>query len=151
MPVENIWINGRLLIESHQNLAEIKLRRMLSKIVLRLLGGLLALIGLMFLEITAYLALTSTLGSIQSAAVIAIANLFVSALTFVLAKRAWYSRQAIAAEEARGVALAGLKYEAKTLLSDSGKQVLVASLLRLITLGLRSMRKRTAEAQAGQS
>jgi hypothetical protein len=145
---DNIIRNLRVLWRTDRIIAEIRMRHLLLGLGLRALAALIATLGLLMLELSAYFALVQIWSTISAAAALGAVNFVVAAALFALAARRPAGRELELANEIHGASVEALQLEARGLQSQlSGAihdplNVVLPTLLRpLIAIIVKSLKK----------
>ena len=148
MNTENVVKQLRVLWRTDRIIADIRLRHLLIGLGLRAFAALIAVFGLMMLELAAYFALVQVWSAILAAAILGAANCVIAAILFAVAARPPAGRELELANEIHGSAVDALQIEARTLQSQvSGiihhplNGVLPLLLVPLITIIIKSLKK----------
>lgn len=148
MNTENVVKHLRVLWRTDRIIADIRLRHMLVGLGLRAFAALIAVFGLLMLELSAYFALAQIWSSISAAAILGALNFLIAAILFVIAGRPPSGRELELATEIHGSSVDALQLEARMLQSQvSGmihhplNGVLPLLLVPLITIIVKSLKK----------
>jgi hypothetical protein len=79
MNPENVVKHLRVLWRTDRMMADIKMRRLIGGLGLRAFVALIAALGLLMLELSAYLALVQVLNAVYAAAILGLANFAIAA------------------------------------------------------------------------
>jgi hypothetical protein len=148
---ENVVKHLRVLWRTDRIIADIRMRHLLVGIGLRAFAALIAVFGLLMLELSAYFALVQIWSAVSVAAILGAANFVIAAAVFVVAARSPAGRELALANEIHGSSIDALQLEARALQSQlSGvihhplNGVLPLLIVPLITVIIRNLRKRAA-------
>ena len=155
MNTENVVKHLRVLWRTDRIIADIKMRHMLVGLGLRAFAALIAVFGLLMLELSAYFALVQIWSAITAAAVLGAVNFLIAAILFVIAGRPPSGRELELATEIHGSSVEALQIEARALQSQvSGaihnplNSVLPLLIVPLITIIIKSLKKPAAKPAA---
>ncbi|HEY4987349.1 MAG TPA: phage holin family protein [Bradyrhizobium sp.] len=158
MNTENVVKQLRALWRTDRIIAELRTRHMLVGLGLRAFAALIAALGLLMLELSAYFALVQIWSAISAAAILGAVNFLIAAILFAIAARPQAGRELELASEIHGSAVDALQLEARALQSEvSGmvhhplNSVLPMLIVPLITIIIRSLRKHAASAAAANT
>jgi hypothetical protein len=153
MNIESISTNLRVLWRTDRIIADVRMRHMLVGLGLRAFAALIAVFGLLMLELSAYFALVQVWSAIAAAATLGGVNFAIAALLFAIAARPPSGRELELANEIHGSSVDALRLEARALQSQvSGmvhhplNEILPLLIAPLITIIVRSLRKPAASA-----
>jgi hypothetical protein len=153
--IENIVKNLRVLSRTDRLIADIRLRHLLIGLGLRAVAALIAGVGLMMLQLSAYFALVQVLSAISAAAILGAVDLLIAALLFAIAARPPSARQLVLATEIHDSSVEALQLEARALQSQLTaiiqhplNGVLPTLIVPLLTIIIRSLKKPTPSAVA---
>jgi hypothetical protein len=152
---ENVVKHLRVLWRTDRIIADIKLRHMLVGLGLRAFAALIAVFGLLMLELSAYFALVQIWSAISAAAILGGVNFAIAGILFVIAGRPPSGRELELATEIHGSSVEALQIEARALQSQvSGaihnplNSVLPLLIVPLITIIIKSLKKPAAKPAA---
>jgi len=150
MNTENLATYLRMLWRTDRIIADIKMRHLLAGLGLRALAALIAVFGLLMLELSAYFALEKLWNPIYAAAALGLANFVIAALLFAIAARPPSGRELELANQIRDVSVDGLQNEARALhsqvtsfMQNPLEGILPSMILPLITIIIKGLRKRS--------
>jgi hypothetical protein len=148
---ENVVKHLRVLWRTDRTIADIRMRHLLVGLGLRAFAALIAVFGLLMLELSAYFALVQIWSAISAAALLGAANFVIAAALFVVAARSPAGRELALANEIHSSSIDALQLEAGSLQSQvSGmihhplNGVLPLLIVPLITIIIRSLKKPAA-------
>ncbi|NPU67552.1 phage holin family protein [Bradyrhizobium sp. 83012] len=133
MDTENIAKHLRLLWRTDRVIADIRLRHLLVGLGLRAFAALIAVFGLLMLELAAYLALVQITSAVVAAASLGACNFVIAAILLAVAARAPSGRELELASEIHSSSMDALQLEARSLQSQISS-VINHPLNRLIPL-----------------
>jgi hypothetical protein len=149
--MDNFIKNLRILWRADSAIAEIKFRYALTRSGLHAVAALIAIIGLVMLELAAYFALADRWGAISAAATLGLANFAFAGLLVLIAARQRPDRELELANEIHNSAMEALQDDARLLqaeVSAFGRMVrhpfdsaLPALIVPLATLLMNMLRK----------
>jgi hypothetical protein len=152
---ENVVKHLRALWRTDRIIADIKLRHLLMSLGLRAFAALIAVFGLLMLELSAYFALVQIWSAISAAAILGAVNFAIAAMLFALASRPPSGRELELANEIHGTSVDALQLEVRALQSElSGmihhplNGVLPLLIVPLITIIIKSLKRPAARAAA---
>ena len=155
MNSENVVKQLRALWRTDRIIAEIRMRHMLVGLGLRAFAALIAVFGLLMLELSAYFALVQIWSAISAAAILAVANFVIAAVLFVVGGRPPSGRELELATDIHGSAVEALQSEVRALQSQfTGmvqhplNSVLPLVLVPLLTIIVKGLKKSRATAPA---
>ena len=156
MNIENILTNlRRVLWRTDRIIADVRMRHLLVGLGLRAFAALIAVFGLLMLELSAYFALVQVWTAISAAAILGGVNFAIAALLFAIAARPPTGRELELASEIHNSSVDALQLEARALQSQvSGmvrhplNGVLPLLIAPLITIIIRNLKKPTASADS---
>jgi len=144
---ENIVKNLRVLWRTDRIIADIRMRHLLVGLGLRAFAALIAVFGLLMLELSAYFALVQIWSAIVAAAILGALNFVLAAILFMIAARPPSGRELELATEIHGTSVDALQHEARALQADlSGmihhplNGILPLLIVPLITIIIRSLK-----------
>lgn len=117
MNAENVVKHLRALWRTDRIIAELRLRHLLVGLGLRAFAALIATLGLLMLELSAYFGLVQTWSSVSAAAILGGVNFVVAAILFAVAAKPPAGRELELATEIHGSAVDALQLEARALQS----------------------------------
>jgi hypothetical protein len=148
---ENVVKHLRVLWRTDRIIANIRMRHLLVGLGLRAFAALIAIFGLLMLELSAYFALVQIWSTISAAGILGAANFVIAAALFVIAARPPAGRELALANEIHSSSIDALQLEAGALQSQvSGmihhplNGVLPLLIVPLITIIIRSLKKPAA-------
>jgi hypothetical protein len=130
---ENVAKHLRLLWRTDRVIADIRLRHLLVGLGLRAFAALIAVFGLLMLELAAYLALVQITSAVVAAASLGACNFVIAAILLAVAARAPSGRELELANEIHSSSMDALQLEARSLQSQISS-VINHPLNRLIPL-----------------
>jgi len=143
----------RALWRTERIIADIKLRHLLMGLGLRAFAALIAAVGLLMLELSAYFALVQTWSAISAAAILGAVNFVIAAILFAIAAKPPAGRELELATEIHSSSVDALQLEARALQSQvSGaihhplNGVLPLLIVPLITIITKSLKRPAARA-----
>jgi hypothetical protein len=155
---ENVVKNLRVLWRTDRIIADIRMRHLLIGLGLRALAALIAVFGLLMLELSAYFALVQIWSAISAAAVLGALNFVIAAFLFAIAARPPAGRELELATEIHGTSVDALQLEARAMQSQLSGMIhhplngilplLIAPLITIIIKNLRKPAAATAPAAA---
>jgi hypothetical protein len=110
--MENLVRHLRILWRADSIIADIYFRLLVTRSGLMSFAGLIAVFGLLMLNVAGYLALEQVWGRVWAAVAMSLSDFIVSLLLIVIAARSKPGRELDLALEVRGIALRGLEDEA---------------------------------------
>lgn len=110
--------NLRVLWRADSAIADIRLRHALARSGLNAVAALIAVFGLLMLELAAYFALAEVWGLIASAAALGLINFAVAGVLFLIASRQKPGRELELANEIHNSAMQALQADARLLQSE---------------------------------
>jgi hypothetical protein len=110
--MDNLIRHLRILWRADSIIADIYLRLLVTRSGLVSFAGLIAVFGLLMLNLAGYLALEQVWGRVWAAVAMGLIDLFISLLLIVIAARTKPGRELDLALEVRSIALRGLENEA---------------------------------------
>ena len=113
--ISNIIQNARALWHAESIIADLHFRHLLTRTILKAFAGLIAVFGLVMLNVTAFFALEQPLGRIWAAASLSVIDFVVAAALVVIASLRPVSRELALALEVRQTAIQGFELEARAL------------------------------------
>lgn len=148
MDPENVVKHLRVLWRTDRIIADIRLRHLLVGLGLRAFAALIAMFGLLMLELAAYFALVQIWSAIAAAAILGAINFVIAAILFAVAGRPPSGRELDLANEIHGASVDALQVEARALQSQvSGivhhplNGILPLLIAPLITIIIKSLKK----------
>jgi len=114
---ENVVKHLRLLWRTDRVIADIRLRHLLVGLGLRAFAALIAVFGLLMLELAAYLALVQITSAVVAAAALGTCNFAIAAILLMIAARAPSGRELELANEIHSSSMDALQLEARSLQS----------------------------------
>lgn len=158
MNTENVVKHLRMLWRSDRIIADIRMRRLLIGMGLRVFAALIAAFGLLMLELSAYFALVLIWSAISAAAILGAVNFVIAAALVVIAARPPRGRELELASEIHGSSIDALQLEARALQTQlSGmihhplNGVLPLLIVPLITIIIRSLKQPLTTAAAPEA
>jgi hypothetical protein len=155
---ENLVKHLRVLWRTDRIIADIRMRHLLAGLGLKAFAGLIAVFGLLMLELSAYFALVQIWSATTAAAVLGAVNFAIAALLFAISARPPSGRELDLANEIHGSSVEALQYEARALQSQvSGaihhplNGILPSLLVPLITIIIKGLKKPAASPTAAAS
>jgi membrane protein implicated in regulation of membrane protease activity len=155
MNPENVVKHLRMLWRTDRMIADMKMRHLIAGLGLRAFAALIAVFGLLMLELSAYFALVQVLSAVYAAAILGVANFVIAALLFAIAARPPSGREFELATEIHGASVEALQNEARALQSQVEgvirnplNGVLPLMIVPLLTIITRSLKKKPAAASA---
>jgi hypothetical protein len=160
MNPENVVKHLRVLWRTDRMIADMRMRNLLTGLGLKAFAALIALFGLLMLELSAYFALVQILNRVYAAGILGLANFLIAALLLAIAARPPSGREYELATEIHGASIEALQNEARALHSQVSGVVhnplngilplLIVPLLTIIIKGLKRKQAGTAaSADAG--
>jgi hypothetical protein len=116
--MDNVVRHLRILWRADSIIAEIYLRLLVTRSGLFSFAGLIAVFGLLMLNLAGYLALEQVWGRVWAAVAMGLIDFLISLLLIVIAARRKPGRELDLALEVRGIALRGLEDEAAALQAE---------------------------------
>ena len=116
--MDNFIRNLRILWRADSAIAEIKLRYALTRSGLHAMAALIALFGLVMLELAAYFALAEAWGAIWAAVALGLLNFAVAGLLVLIAARQHPDRELELANEIHNSAMEALQGDARLLQAE---------------------------------
>ena len=110
--------NLRVLWRTERAIADIKLRHALARSGLHAAAALLALVGLLMLEVAAFYALRDVLSTLASALILAAANFVIAGILLLIANRRQPGRELDLANEIHKNTMDALQADARLLQAD---------------------------------
>jgi len=148
---ENVVKHLRVLWRTDRIIADIRMRHLLVGLGLRAFAALIAVFGLLMLELSAYFALVQIWSAIFAAAILGAANFAIAAALFVIAARPPAGRELELATEIHGSSIDALQLEARALQSQVTGMIhhplngiLPLLIVPLITIIIKSLKKPAA-------
>ncbi|MGJ5178283.1 phage holin family protein [Bradyrhizobium oligotrophicum] len=117
MDTENVAKHLRLLWRTDRVIADIRLRHLLVGLGLRAFAALIAVFGLLMLELAAYLALVQVTSAVLAAAALGACNFVIAAILLIIAAREPDGRELELANEIHSSSMDALQLEARSLQS----------------------------------
>lgn len=158
MNTENVIKHLRVLWRTDRIIADIRMRHMLIGLGLRAFAALIAVFGLLMLELSAYFALVQIWSATLAAAILGAVNFVIAAILFLIAGRPPSGRELELATEIHGSSVDALQFEARMLQSQvSGafhnplNGILPMLIVPLITIIVKSLKKQAAPAAAAST
>jgi putative superfamily III holin-X len=159
MNPENVVKHLRVLWRTDRMIADMRMRNLLTGLGLKAFAALIALFGLLMLELSAYFALVQILNRVYAAGILGLANFLIAALLLAIAARPPSGREYELATEIHGASIEALQNEARALHSQVSGVVhnplngilplMIVPLLTIIIKGLK--RKRTGTAASAEA
>ncbi|CCD98416.1 hypothetical protein [Bradyrhizobium sp. STM 3809] len=115
MDTDNVAKQLRVLWRTDRTIAEIRLRHLLAGLGLRAFAALIAVFGLLMLELAAYLALVQVTSAVLAAAALGAGNFIIAAVLLIIASRAPAGRELELANEIHSSSMDALQLEARAL------------------------------------
>ncbi|GLH77468.1 hypothetical protein SSBR45G_23760 [Bradyrhizobium sp. SSBR45G] len=115
MDTDNVAKHLRVLWRTDRVIADIRLRHMLVGLGLRAFAALIAVFGLLMLELAAYLALVQVTTAVIAAAALGASNFVIAAILLIIASRAPSGRELELANEIHSSSMDALQLEARSL------------------------------------
>jgi len=115
---ENVAKHLRLLWRTDRVIADIRLRHLLVGLGLRAFAALIAVFGLLLLELAAYLTLVQIASAAQAAAALGACNFVIAAVLLLIAARPPSGREIELANEIHDSSIEALQVEARSLQSQ---------------------------------
>ena len=160
MNTENVVKHLRVLWRTDRIIADIKMRHMLVGLGLRAFAALIAVFGLLMLELSAYFALVQIWSAISAAAILGAVNFAIAGILMVIAGRSPSGRDLELANEIHGASVEALQLEARALQSqvtgmvhhplNSALPLLIVPLITIILKSLKRPAPQSAETPANQ-
>ena len=151
MNTENILRNLGVLWRTDRIIADIRMRHLLVSLGLRAFAALIAALGLLMLELSAYFALVQIWNATSAAAILGALNFGIAAILFAVAAMPQTGRELELANEIHGSSVDALQLEARALQSQlSGmihhplNGILPLLIVPLITIIIKSLKKPAA-------
>ena len=148
MNTENVVKHLRVLWRTDRIIADIRMRHLLIGLGLRAFAALIAALGLLMLELSAYFVLVQIWSAISAAAILGAVNFVIAAILFAVAAKPPAGRELELATEIHGSAIDALQLETRALqLQVSGmihhplNGVLPLLIVPLISIIIRSLKK----------
>lgn len=110
--------NLRVLWRTERAIAEIKMRHVIARSGLNLAAGMLALIGLLMLEVAAFFALRDLVGTVYAALILGAANFVLAGILVLIADRRTPGRELELANEIHDHTMQALQSDARLLQAD---------------------------------
>jgi hypothetical protein len=111
--IENFIRNVQGLWRADSTIAHLRFRQLLTSAMLKSFAGLIAVFGLLMLDVTAFFALEQYLGRVWSAALVSLFDFFVAGCLVIVAAMRPGSGELTLALDARQVALQGFESDAR--------------------------------------
>lgn len=151
MNTENVVKNLRVLWRTDRIIADIRMRHLVVGLGLRAFAALIAVFGLLMLELAAYFALVQVLSAMSAAALLGALNFVIAAVLLAIAARPPAGRELELANEIHGSAVDALQLEARAVQSQVAGMIhhplngiLPLLLVPLITIIIKSLKKPAA-------
>ena len=155
MNTENVVKNLRVLWRTDRIIADIRMRHLVVGLGLRAFAALIAVFGLLMLELAAYFALVQVLSAMSAAALLGALNFVIAAVLLAIAARPPAGRELELANEIHGSAVDALQLEARAVQSQVAGMIhhplngiLPLLLVPLITIIITSLKKPAARPSA---
>ena len=155
MNTENVVKQLRILWRTDRIIADIRMRHLLVGLGLRAFAALIAVFGLLMLELSAYFALVQIWSAIYAAGILGALNFVIAGLLFAIAARPPSGRELELATEIHGASVEALQIEARALQSQvSGaihhplNSVLPLMIIPLLSIIIKSLKKPAARPAA---
>ena len=155
MNTENVVKNLRVLWRTDRIIADIRMRHLVVGLGLRAFAALIAVFGLLMLELAAYFALVQVLSAMSAAALLGALNFVIAAVLLAIAARPPAGRELELANEIHGSAVDALQLEARAVQSQVAGMIhhplngiLPLLLVPLITIIIKSLKKPAARPSA---
>jgi hypothetical protein len=116
--IENMIRNFRALWRAESIITDLHFRELLSRLMLKAFAGLIAVFGLLMLNISAFFAIEQYFGRIWSAASVSLFDFIVAGILVVIAKHYPKSRELGLALEVRQQAIQGFESDARLVQSQ---------------------------------
>jgi hypothetical protein len=113
--IENMIRNFRALWRAESIIADLHFHRLLSRLLLKALAGLIAVFGLLMLNVSAFFAIEQYFGRVWSAASVALFDFIVAGIIVAIATRYPKSRELNLALEVRQEAIQSFELDARLL------------------------------------
>ncbi|CCD97342.1 conserved hypothetical protein [Bradyrhizobium sp. ORS 375] len=141
MDTDNVAKHLHVLWRTDRTIAEIRLRHLLAGLGLRALAALIAVFGLLMLELAAYLALVQVTSAVLAAAALGAGNFIIAAILLIIASRTPSGRELELANEIHSSSMDALQLEARSLQTRISNVVNhpLNSLIPLIIIPLATM------------
>jgi type VI protein secretion system component VasK len=153
MTSDRLFSNLRVLWRADRIIADIRLRHLLARSAINAVAMLIAVFGLLFLEIAAYFALVQVVSAILAAALLGAVNLVIGALLMVIAAKRKPDRELEVVRDIHKNAVEALQLDIQELQAQLHRaprlDVIVPVLLPFVGLILRSLKKHKASVQRG--
>lgn len=156
MNPENVVKHLRVLWRTDRMIADMRMRNLLTGLGLKAFAALIAVFGLLMLELSAYFALVQILNPVYAAAILGLANFLIAALLLEIAARPPSGREYELATEIHGASIEALQNEARALHSQvSGvvhnplNGILPLMIVPLLTIIIKGLKRKQAGAEAG--
>lgn len=145
MRLDSIFPNLRVLWRADRIIADIRLRHLLLRSGLNAAALLIAVLGLLFLEIAAYFAIVQKVSAIGAAALLGTGNLLLSGVLMLVAARKKPDREIELVRDVHRNAVEALQLDMQVLQEQFGRatrfEAMVPALIPLASLLLRSLKK----------
>lgn len=145
--------NLRALLKADTAIADIRLQHLLISFGLKALAALIAVFGLLMVELAAYFALVQVWTVIHSALALAVINFVIAGAIMIIAAKRPQSRELELAREVHDAAIRNLQADfmphpaqAVALLRHPIGRLLPSLILPMITLGLGALQKSRSSA-----
>ena len=155
MNTENVVKNLRVLWRTDRIIADIRMRHLVVGLGLRAFAALIAVFGLLMLELAAYFALVQVLSAMSAAALLGALNFVIAAVLLAIAARPPAGRELELANDIHGSAVDALQLEARAVQSQVAGMIhhplngiLPLLLVPLITIIIKSLKKPAARPSA---
>jgi hypothetical protein len=116
--MDNLVRHLRILWRADSIIADIYLRLLVTRSGLISFAGLIAVFGLLMLNVAGYLALEQIWGRVWAAVAMSLIDFVISLLLVMIAARTKPGRELDLALEVRGIALRGLEHEASAVQAE---------------------------------
>lgn len=111
--IETLIKNFHGLWRAESNIADLRFQQLLTRAMLRSFAGLIAVFGLLMLDLTAFFALEQYFGRIWSAAFVSLLDFFIAGILVIVATMRLGSGELALALEARQAAIQGFQSDAR--------------------------------------
>jgi hypothetical protein len=111
--IENMIRNLRALLRAESIIADLHFRELLSRLMLKALAGLVAVFGLLMLNLSAFFEIEQYFGRVWSAASVALFDFIVAGIILVIAARHQKSSELALAQEVRREAIQSFESDAR--------------------------------------
>ncbi len=151
MKFDSLFVNLKTLWRADRIMADIQLRHLLARSAINAVAALIAVFGLLFLEIAAYFALVQAASAVVAAVALGIANLVIALVLMIVAAKRKPDREIDLVREVHKNAVEALRLDLQMLEERLNRvshvDLILPALIPVAGFLLRSLKKQKAPPQ----